>query len=201
MGETVRATIADTTTAAAKVNANSLNSAPVNPPTRRRPPAWPPWSGRERLRAPQRGLSLLPSSIRRWTFSTTTIASSTTSPMARTIASKVRIQAEAKRQHDCACAQQRQRNAEHGHSHRAERAQEQENDQTTSTLARTSFRSTLSIAASMNTVTSYGMAMLDPAGKSSLFNTALTSREIASIPAGRCHYLKIDTGSPFMLAT
>ncbi|CFP10590.1 Uncharacterised protein [Bordetella pertussis] len=96
-GERVRAITPDTPTAAASVKANSLNSEPVSPPIR---PMGAYTAARVRVmaitgpatsRAPTRAACTgdLPSSIWRCTFSTTTMASSTTSPMASTIASSV----------------------------------------------------------------------------------------------------------------
>ena len=96
-GDNVSATTPDTTTAPARVSANSLNSAPVKPPIM---PigAYTAASvivmaitGPATSRAPTRAAAtgVLPSSICRCTFSTTTMASSTTRPTASTIASKV----------------------------------------------------------------------------------------------------------------
>ena len=97
MGLRVRATTPDTSTAPARVRANSLNRAPVSPPikamgaytaARVRVMAM---TGRATSRAPSSAACIgeAPSSICRCTFSTTTIASSTTSPMAITMASRV----------------------------------------------------------------------------------------------------------------
>ncbi|MCY1352082.1 hypothetical protein D9M71_157730 [compost metagenome] len=84
-------------TAPARVKANSLNSAPVRP---LRKPIGAYTAARVMVmvttgtaisRAPSMAASngVLPSSMWRWMFSTTTMASSTTRPMASTIASSV----------------------------------------------------------------------------------------------------------------
>ncbi|MNS91206.1 hypothetical protein D3C72_1252850 [compost metagenome] len=84
-------------TAPARVRANSLNSAPVSP-VRKPIGAYTAarvmvidTTGMAISRAPSRAASNgdLPSSMCRWMFSTTTIASSTTKPMASTMASRV----------------------------------------------------------------------------------------------------------------
>ncbi len=96
-GDRVSATTPDTITAPARVRANSRNSAPVRPPIR---PMGVYTAARVMVmaitgpatsRAPISAAATgdLPSSMWRWTFSTTTMASSTTSPMASTIASRV----------------------------------------------------------------------------------------------------------------
>ena len=96
-GDKVSATTPDTTTEPASVKANSLKSAPV------RPPIMPigaytaasvmvmAITGPTISRAPSSAARTddSPSSTCRWMFSTTTMASSTTSPIASTIASKV----------------------------------------------------------------------------------------------------------------
>ncbi|MNJ48646.1 hypothetical protein D3C77_438430 [compost metagenome] len=85
------------TTAPARVSANSLNKAPVRP-SRKPIGAYTAarvmvidTTGMAISLAPSRAASkgVLPSSMWRWMFSTTTMASSTTKPMASTIASKV----------------------------------------------------------------------------------------------------------------
>ncbi|MNZ85268.1 hypothetical protein D3C78_1040500 [compost metagenome] len=84
-------------TAPARVKANSLNNAPVRP---LRKPMGAYTAARVMVmvitgtaisRAPSSAPSIgvLPSSIWRWMFSTTTMASSTTRPMASTMASSV----------------------------------------------------------------------------------------------------------------
>ncbi|MNO96108.1 hypothetical protein D3C76_877700 [compost metagenome] len=96
-GDRVSATMPDTITAPARVRANSRNSVPVSPPIK---PIGAYTAARVRVmaitgpaisRAPASAAATgdLPSSIWRCTFSTTTMASSTTRPMASTIASKV----------------------------------------------------------------------------------------------------------------
>ena len=97
IGDSVTATIPEITTAAASVKANSRNSIPVNPP-------WNPigayttakviviaMMGPNNSRAPINADWILecPSRICLCTFSTTTIASSTTNPTDNTIASSV----------------------------------------------------------------------------------------------------------------
>ena len=87
----------DRNTAPASVNANSVNSTPVRPP-------WKPigrytaisvvviaTTGQASSRAPRIEASNgdMPSSMWRWMFSSTMIASSTTMPIASTIASNV----------------------------------------------------------------------------------------------------------------
>ncbi|MNT94260.1 hypothetical protein D3C72_2359070 [compost metagenome] len=85
------------TTAPARVRANSLNNAPVRP-VRKPMGAYTAarvmvieTTGMAISRAPSMAASsgVLPSSMWRWMFSTTTMASSTTRPMANTIASRV----------------------------------------------------------------------------------------------------------------
>ncbi|MNJ68756.1 hypothetical protein D3C77_650310 [compost metagenome] len=97
IGDRVRATMPEMITAPARVRANSLNSAPVRP-SRKPMGAYTAarvmvidTTGMAISLAPSSAASngVLPSSIWRWMFSTTTMASSTTRPMARTIASKV----------------------------------------------------------------------------------------------------------------
>ena len=97
IGESVRAITPDTITEPASVKANSLNSEPVNPP--RKPiGAYTAASvmvmettGPTISRAPCIAACTggLPSSRCRWIFSTTTMASSTTRPIASTMASNV----------------------------------------------------------------------------------------------------------------
>ncbi|MCY1512518.1 hypothetical protein D9M68_469800 [compost metagenome] len=96
-GDSVSAITPDTTTAPASVKANSLNSDPVSPPMRPMG-AYTAASvsviaitGPATSRAPINAACTrdLPSSMWRCTFSTTTMASSTTRPMASTIASSV----------------------------------------------------------------------------------------------------------------
>ncbi len=96
-GESVRATTPEMNTAPASVNANSRNSAPVSPP-------WMPMgtytaasvmvmamTGPTSSRAPSSAAwyGVRPSRMWRSTFSTTTMASSTTRPTDRTMASRV----------------------------------------------------------------------------------------------------------------
>ncbi|MNQ85430.1 hypothetical protein D3C85_1005930 [compost metagenome] len=72
---------------------------------------------------------------------------------------------------------------------------------TTSRLAMPNLLSTLPIAASMNTVTSYGIAILAPSGKSSPARIARTSRDIVSgLPPGVAITSRYTAGSPFMPA-
>ncbi len=97
-GESVRATMPEMVTAPARVRANSRNSEPVRPPwkaigvyTAARVMVMAmmgPTSSRAPWRAASRGFA--PSRRCRSTFSTTTMASSTTSPTERTIARSVR---------------------------------------------------------------------------------------------------------------
>ena len=98
IGVMVSATMPEMMTAPASVKANSRNSAPVRPPVKPSGDStaasvsviaitgpvisFMPWI------AASSGCS--PSSMWRWMFSTTTIASSTTSPIASTIASSDR---------------------------------------------------------------------------------------------------------------
>ena len=97
IGDRVSATTPDSSTAPARVKANSVNSTPVMPP-------WKPigrytatrvvvmaTTGQANSRAPLSAASVgvSPSSIWRWMFSSTMIASSTTMPIASTIASRV----------------------------------------------------------------------------------------------------------------
>ncbi len=97
MGERVKAIIPDISTAPASEKANSVNSAPVNPPIKPigRKTATSVMdmaiTGMPSSLAPIRAASIgfLPSSICLLTFSTTMIASSTTSPIARTMARRV----------------------------------------------------------------------------------------------------------------
>ena len=97
VGERVSATMPDMVTAPAKVNANSRNSAPVKPPcipigmytaTRVTVIAM---TGETSSRAPSMAASrgVRPSRRCRSTFSTTTMASSTTRPTESTMASSV----------------------------------------------------------------------------------------------------------------
>ncbi len=97
MGDSVRAITAETVTEAARVNANSTNSAPVSPPwkpmgtktassTTVMATMGPASSRAARLAAATAGT---PPSRWRLTFSTTMMASSTTRPMASTRASRV----------------------------------------------------------------------------------------------------------------
>ncbi len=99
MGVRVRATKPDTSTAAAKVSANSMNNRPVRPvakasgaytATRVSVMAI---TAKAISRTPKKAacIAVLPSSIWRYTFSSTTIASSTTRPIASTMASKVSV--------------------------------------------------------------------------------------------------------------
>ncbi len=97
MGERVRAMIPEMKTAPARVRANSLNKEPVIPPIK----AIGAYTAakvsvieitgiaisRQPIIAARKGVS--PSFMCLSTFSSTTMASSTTSPIARTIASKV----------------------------------------------------------------------------------------------------------------
>ncbi len=98
IGETVKAAIPEMMTAPASVKANSRNRAPVRPPVK---PSGAntaasvivmamiePVISFMPLNAASMGLR--PSSICRWMFSRTTMASSTTRPMARTMASSDR---------------------------------------------------------------------------------------------------------------
>ena len=97
IGVSVSAITPDSSTAPARVNANSVNSTPVSPP-------WKPigrytaisvvviaTTGQASSRAPRIAASYgdMPSSMWRWMFSSTMIASSTTIPIASTIASRV----------------------------------------------------------------------------------------------------------------
>ncbi len=97
IGDNVNATMPDTVTAPARVNANSVNKAPVKPP-------WNPIGtytatntmviariGPPSSRAAMNDACIgdLPSFMCRSTFSTTMMASSTTRPMASTSASNV----------------------------------------------------------------------------------------------------------------
>jgi hypothetical protein len=97
MGDSVSATMPDTTTEPASVNANSVNSEPVSPPwkpmgtytatsttviARMGPPS-------SRAASSEACMGDLPSRMCRSTFSTTMMASSTTSPIASTSASSV----------------------------------------------------------------------------------------------------------------
>ena len=97
IGVRVSAITPDSSTAPARVNANSVNSTPVSPP-------WKPigrytaisvvviaTTGHASSRAPRIEASngVIPSSMCRWMFSSTMIASSTTMPIASTIASRV----------------------------------------------------------------------------------------------------------------
>ncbi|MCY1461998.1 hypothetical protein D9M71_797210 [compost metagenome] len=84
-------------TAPARVRANSRNSAPVRP-SRKPMGAYTAarvmvieMTGTAISRAPSMAASngVLPSSMCRWMFSTTTMASSTTRPIASTMASRV----------------------------------------------------------------------------------------------------------------
>ena len=97
IGDSVSATTPDTSTAPASVKANSRNRLPVRPPAR---PigAYTATSvivmamtGSASSRAPWIAASYRdwPSSMCRWMFSTTMMASSTTRPIASTIASRV----------------------------------------------------------------------------------------------------------------
>ena len=117
------------------MKANSRNSEPVRPP--RKPiGAYTAASvmvmemtGPTISRAPCIAACTggLPSSRCRWMFSTTTMASSTTRPIASTIASSVsRLMLNPIDQHQAADADQRQRNGHDRDDHRAERSQEQE---------------------------------------------------------------------------
>ena len=98
IGVMVSATMPEMITAPASVTANSRNSAPVRPPVKASgentaasvsviATIGPVISFMPTIAASS-GVS--PSSMWRWMFSTTTIASSTTSPIASTIASSVR---------------------------------------------------------------------------------------------------------------
>ncbi len=97
IGDRVSATTPETITAPASVKANSMKSFPVSPP---RNPIGAYTAARVSVitmtgnaisRAPVSAAASgsMPSSMWRWMFSTTTIASSTTSPIASTIASSV----------------------------------------------------------------------------------------------------------------
>ena len=97
IGVSVSAITPDSSTAPARVKANSVNSTPVMPP-------WKPigrytairvvviaTTGHASSRAPRSAASIgvMPSSMWRWMFSSTMIASSTTIPIASTIANRV----------------------------------------------------------------------------------------------------------------
>ena len=97
IGLSVSAITPDSSTEPARVKANSVNSTPVRPP-------WKPigrytatsvvviaTTGQASSRAPLIAASWgdMPSSICRWMFSSTMMASSTTMPIASTIASRV----------------------------------------------------------------------------------------------------------------
>ena len=97
IGDSVSAMMPDTITAPASVKANSRNSAPVSPDTK---PIGAytaasvivmEMTGTAISRAPVSAASngCMPSSMWRWMFSTTTMASSTTRPIASTSASRV----------------------------------------------------------------------------------------------------------------
>ena len=98
MGESVSATTPDTQTVPASVKANSRKSAPVRPEVKpigaktATSVSVMVMTGAAISRAPFMAASkgLMPSSMWRWMFSTTTMASSTTRPMASTKASSVR---------------------------------------------------------------------------------------------------------------
>ena len=135
IGERVNATTPDTNTAPARVNANSRNSAPVSPPwmpmgaytaarviviamigpTNSRAASSAAWNGR------------WPSWMWRSTFSTTTMASSTTRPTASTMASSVsRLIVNPNSSIRNAAPMSEIGMATTGIEHRAEAAQEQE---------------------------------------------------------------------------
>jgi hypothetical protein len=99
MGESVRATKPLIRMVAARVKANSRNSWPISPltsPTGAKTEARvmvvaitaKPTSSLPRKVA---AIGSMPPSTRRWTFSTSTMASSTTSPTARIIASRLKM--------------------------------------------------------------------------------------------------------------
>ena len=126
---------ADTVTAPARVNTNSVNSAPVRPPwkpmgmntassTTVMAMIGPPSSRAACMAA---AIGAMPSSRCRLTFSTTMMASSTTRPIASTSASSVsrlieKPSASMIRQR----ADQRQRDGDDGNQHRARRPEEGE---------------------------------------------------------------------------
>ena len=135
IGDRVRATTPETMTAPASVKANSRKSAPVRPP-------WKPIgaytaasvivmamigprSSRAALIAASNGFS--PSWRWRSTFSTMTMASSTTRPTERTIASSVsRLIVKPGDEHQEHGADERDRDRDDRDQHGAERAEEQE---------------------------------------------------------------------------
>ncbi|MNJ36500.1 hypothetical protein D3C77_312910 [compost metagenome] len=163
VGETVRATIAETATAAARVKANSLNKAPVSPPispsgayTATKVAAMVS-TGPAISRAPFLAACKddSPSSMRRWTFSTTTIASSTTRPMAKTMASSVsRLRLKPRASMIAAAPSSDSGMLSTGTATARMEPRKRKITSTTSRPAITNLSSTLSIAASMNTVTS-----------------------------------------------
>ena len=98
IGVMVSATMPEMTTAPASVRANSRNSEPVRPPVKASGANTAAsviviaTTGPEISRMPWKAacIGVIPSSMWRWMFSTTTMASSTTRPIASTMASSDR---------------------------------------------------------------------------------------------------------------